>query len=87
MLKNAQNPLLHIADVSDSSSSSDAPVKFLVRQTNGVMRGELTLDEETSKLYRNGTYDGQVNIRLELCAGASEHFKTDCYVSEVLNRS
>jgi len=62
-----------------------APVKFLVRQMNGIMRGELTLDDETSKLYRNGTHDDQTNIRLELCANASVHFKTDCYVSEVLN--
>ena len=62
-----------------------ALVKFLVRQMNGIMRGELTLDEETSKLYRNGTHDDQTNIRLELCVGASEHFKTDCYVSEVIN--
>lgn len=63
----------------------DAPVKFLVRQMNGIMRGELTLDEETSKSYRNSTHDNQVNIRLELCVGASEHFKVDCYVSEVIN--
>lgn len=62
-----------------------SPVKFLVRQMNGIMRGELTLDEETSKSYRNSTYDERVNIRLELCVGASEHFKTDCYVSEVIN--
>jgi predicted FMN-binding regulatory protein PaiB len=62
-----------------------APVKFLVRQMNGIIRGELTLDEGTSKLYRNGTHDDQTNIRLELCVGASKHFKTDCYVSEVLN--
>lgn len=62
-----------------------APVKFLVRQMNGIMRGELTLDDETSKLYRAGSHDEQTNIRLELCVGASEHFKTDCYVSEVLN--
>lgn len=63
-----------------------SPVKFLVRQMNGIMRGELTLDEETSQLYRNGTRDGQVNIRLELCVVASKYFETDCYVSEVLNR-
>lgn len=63
-----------------------SPVKFLVRQTNGILRGELTLDEETSKLYRNSTHDEQVNIRLGLCAGASEYFKTDCYVSEVLDK-
>ena len=62
-----------------------SPVKFLVRQMNGIMRGELALDEETSKLYRNSTHDERVNIRLELCIGASEHFKTDCYVSEVIN--
>ena len=63
----------------------DAPVKFLVRQINGIMRGELTLDEETSKLYRNGSHDEQTNIRLELCVVASKHFKTDCCISEVLN--
>lgn len=62
-----------------------SPVKFLVRQLNGIIRGVLILDEEKSKLYRSSTHDGQVNIRLELCAGASKHFKTDCYVSEVLN--
>lgn len=61
------------------------PVKFLVRQMNGIMRGELTLDDDTSRLYRNGSHDEQVNIRLELCVGASKHFKTDCYVSEVIN--
>lgn len=71
--------------VSKSKKAMLSPVKFLVRQMNGIMRGELALDEEASKLYRNSAHDEQVNIRLELCIGASEHFKTDCYVSEVLN--
>jgi hypothetical protein len=62
-----------------------APVKFLIRQINGIQRGELTLDDDTSKLYRNGSYEDKTSIRLELCVGASKHFKTDCYVSEVLN--
>lgn len=62
-----------------------APVKFLIRQMNGIQRGELTLDDDTSKLYRNGSHDDKVSIRLELCVGASNHFKTECYVSEVLN--
>lgn len=62
-----------------------APVKFLIRQMNGIQRGELTLDDDTSKLYRNGSHDDKVAIRLELCVGASKHFKTECYVSEVLN--
>lgn len=62
-----------------------APVKFLIRQMNGIQRGELTLDDDTSKLYRNGSHDDKASIRLKLCAGASKHFKTECYVSEVLN--
>lgn len=62
-----------------------APVKFLIRQMNGIQRGELTLDDDTSKLYRNGSHDDKVAIRLALCVGASKHFKTECYVSEVLN--
>lgn len=60
-------------------------VKFLIRQMNGIQRGELTLDDDTSKLYRNGSHDDKVSIRLKLCVGASRHFKTECYVSEVLN--
>lgn len=63
-----------------------APVKFLIRQMNGIQRGELTLDDYTSKLYRNGSHDDKASIRLKLCAGVSKHFKTECYVSEVLNR-
>lgn len=62
-----------------------APVNFLIRQMNGIMRGELTLDDDASKLYRNGSHDDKVSIRLELCVEASKHFKTECYVSEVLN--
>lgn len=64
---------------------SNTPVKFLVRQMNGIQRGELTLDDDTSKLYRSASHDDKESIRLALCVGASEHFKTDCYVSEVLN--
>lgn len=62
-----------------------APVKFLIRQMNGIQRGELTLDDDTSKLYRNWSHDDKAYIRLALCVGASKHFKTECYVSEILN--
>ncbi len=60
-----------------------APVKFIVIQMDGTVRGELTLDDETSDLYRNASDNSRSFIRVELCCGASEYFKTDCFVKEV----
>lgn len=66
--------------------NSTEPVEFLIRQMNGIQRGELTLNDDTSELYRNGSHDDKASIRQKLCVGASKHFRTECYVSEVLNR-
>lgn len=61
-----------------------APVKFIIRKMNGIMRGEMTLDETASDLYRNASYDVNANMRIELCVVVSTHYKTDCYLAEGL---
>ena len=48
-LKHKKMEQLKPYNVEAEAMPYDAPVKFLVRQINGIMRGELTLDEETSK--------------------------------------
>lgn len=61
------------------------PVLFKVRQMNGILRGDVTLDAETSQLYRDASHGLKAEIRIQLSVDVTKHFNTDCFVSEVLN--
>ncbi|MGE4568404.1 MAG: hypothetical protein AB7C90_04360 [Bacteroidales bacterium] len=67
------------------TGKKSTPVEFIIRQTNGIMRGRLTLDNSTSEIYRKSSEVDKAIIRENMCQTATDHFKTECRLSEILH--
>ena len=71
------------ANKPESDTKSDT-VKLIIRQMNGIMRGEMTLNGHTSELYKKSSDLDKSIILKNMRDVASSHYKTECYLSEVL---
>lgn len=63
-------------------------LKFKIRQTsNGILRGEMELDENSTLLYQKSADNIKHSIIEHLNESASKHFKTECYVTQLIERN